>query len=79
MKHARDVLNELKWREELNLAHVRIFYNDHTQESLIELSGNELKDWDKSFIYSVSGGVIPFHRVEIIKLYHEELYRHSKK
>ncbi len=78
MKHARDVLNELKWREELNLDDALIFYIDHNKKKHVELSGKNILNWDKSFIYTDSGGVIPFHRVEIIKVKHQEIYRHSK-
>jgi uncharacterized protein (UPF0248 family) len=78
MKHARDVLNEIKWRDEFSFEKTIIFYRDHTQPEPMELPGVQIRNWDKSFIYTISGSSIPFHRVEIIRHNHQEMYRHSR-
>ncbi len=66
MIHARDVLNEIKWRNNLALSETTIFYRNHKQPHLMTLQGTQIKSWDKSFIYTSKETSIPFHRVEKI-------------
>ena len=78
MKHPRDVLNEIKWRDGLELSKTMIHYKDRVKPELSYIEGNSIKSWDKSFIYTDSGSAIPFHRVELIIHDGDELYRHFK-
>ena len=66
MKHARDVLNEIKWRDGLTLERVQIYYRDRMVKDYKVLVGAEIASWDKSFIYTKKDSAIPFHRVERI-------------
>jgi uncharacterized protein (UPF0248 family) len=74
MKHARDALNEIKWRDGLGLEDAMVYYLDHQQPELSIIEGKNIQSWDKSFIYTTTGSVIPFHRVEKIMHKSEVLY-----
>ena len=78
MKHARDALNEIKWREEYSLKNAIVFYIDRAKQELAQLKGNQIESWDKSFIYTEADSVIPFHRVEVVKHIDEVLYRRAR-
>ncbi len=75
MKHARDVLNEIKWRSGMDLTDTIIYYVDRVRPELGFTEGEHVQSWDKSFIYTDSGSAIPFHRVEVITHRGEEVYR----
>ena len=80
MKHAWDVLNEIEWRKGYDLAKIVIYYHDRVESRLMELSGDRIESWDKSFIYTVLGSAIPFHRVQNIYYGDLEVYaRRAKK
>ena len=78
MRHVRDILNEIKWREELSFDDLEIEYRDRVESRLITLFGTEIKEWDKSFIYTITGGAIPYHRIVSITHKGQELYHHTK-
>ena len=78
MLHVRDILNQMKWHEGFNIKDIEIEYRDRIESRSITLSGSEIEDWDKSFIYTNKGGAIPFHRVEMITHKGEIIYQHTK-
>jgi uncharacterized protein (UPF0248 family) len=78
MKHARDVLNEIKWRYGRDLAETVIYYIDRVRPELGFIEGERIKSWDKSFIYTETDSAIPFHRVERIKHRGREVYSHKR-
>lgn len=78
MKYARDVLNEIKWREEMDLAETVVYYEDRVKPELGYIEGTRISSWDKSFIYTDSGGAIPFHRVKVIVHKGLEVYKRNK-
>jgi uncharacterized protein (UPF0248 family) len=78
MKHARDVLNEIKWRSSLDLAETVVYYQDRVKPELGFIEGSRIISWDKSFIYTDTGSAIPFHRVEKIIYKDKELYMKPK-
>ena len=80
MIHAREVLNEIKWRDGLKFADVLVFYRDRHRHDLVILEGARILSWDKSFIYTDSDSVIPFHRVERIEHKNDVvLYKRTRK
>jgi uncharacterized protein (UPF0248 family) len=78
MLHVRNILDEIKWRDGFSFEDLEIEYRDRIESRLITLFGSEIKDWDKSFIYTTKGGTIPFHRVEMITHKGEVMYHHEK-
>ncbi len=78
MKHARDVLNEIKWRDDLELSKTIIFYRDRNLFGLVTLMGSKILSWDKSFIYTDRDTAIPFHRVEKIVHNDREMFKKPK-
>ena len=78
MKHARDVLNEIKWRDGLKLSDSVIYYRDRVKPELGCLEGSRIRNWDKSFIYTDTDSVIPFHRVEEIVHSGEVMFKRHK-
>jgi uncharacterized protein (UPF0248 family) len=79
MKHARDILNEIKWRDELELEDTVVYYEDRVRPELGFIEGKNIRSWDKSFIYTDKDSAIPFHRVEVIVHKNDEMYRRGKK
>lgn len=59
----RDVLNELKWREEKRLEKAKIYYvHRGAPEDFRTMEGSEVQDLGRSFITCVESH-IPYHRV----------------
>ena len=79
MKHPRSILNEIKWRDELSLDETVVYYLDRLHPELGVIEGAKIASWDKSFIYSETGGAIPFHRVQLIVHNDRELFRREQK
>ena len=78
MKHVRDVLNEIKWREGYELSKLKIYYSDRVEHSTKSVSGDKLRSWDKSFFYTIFDSAIPFHRVQSIQYDNLEIYAKPK-
>jgi uncharacterized protein (UPF0248 family) len=78
MKHARDVLNEIKWRDGLKLSETVIYYRDRVKPELGYLEGSRILNWDKSFIYTDTDSAIPFHRVDEIVHSGEVMFKRHK-
>ena len=78
MRHPRDILNEIKWRNGLKLAETTIYYHDRVTPELGFIEGSRIQSWDKSFIYTDTGGVIPFHRIEEIVHRGEVLFQRNR-
>ncbi len=63
MRTARDVLNELKWREDKSLAGCEVYYVHRGAPGDFKvIKGDEIEDLGRSFIY-LERGQIPYHRV----------------
>ena len=59
----REVLNELKWRDDRNLVIAKIFYiHRGAPGDQKEISGADIEELDNSF-FSTSGSMIPYHRI----------------
>jgi uncharacterized protein (UPF0248 family) len=79
MAHPRDILNEIKWRDGLNLSEIVIYYKDRVMPERGYIKGIQIKKWDKSFIYTKSDSVIPFHRVDEIIHKDKIMFKRKKK
>ena len=78
MVHPRDILNEIKWRDGLNLSKIVIYYRDRVKPDRGFIEGTRIKNWDKSFIYTDSLSAIPFHRVDEIIHKDQVMFKRKK-
>jgi len=63
MTNPRDILNELKWKQDCNLNQAEIWYIHRGAPNDTEImSGKDIIRLDKSFIQT-STAMIPYHRV----------------
>ncbi|MCK4444864.1 MAG: DUF504 domain-containing protein [Thermoplasmata archaeon] len=59
----REILNELKWREDRDISQAEIWYHSRgTKEGFVIISGDELTDLGKSF-FSTAQATIPFYKI----------------
>ena len=63
MKTPRDILNEIMWKEDMDLSSAEVFYVHRGAEGDYKiLKGDEIEDLGRSFI-KCEEGHIPYHRV----------------
>ncbi len=69
MTNPREVLNEIKWRDDRSLKGVEIFYVHRGAEGDFKvLKGEDIEDLGRSFMELEDGGHIPYHRIfQIVK------------
>ncbi len=59
----REILNELKWREDKDISKAEIWYRSRdTAEGFVIITGDELKELGKSF-FSTTQATIPFYKI----------------
>jgi uncharacterized protein (UPF0248 family) len=64
---ARDVLNELRWREPSRLPDAVIFYRDRTRpEGFRTIRGAEIVELQRRY-FTTAGGRLPFYKIERIE------------
>lgn len=75
MVFPRQVLNTIKWREDMDIALCKVTYlHRGAEDDRIEVSGDEIVELGRSF-FKVRGSMIPYHRVLLISYGGEILYR----
>lgn len=62
MRRARDVLNELKWREGYDLAKARLWVRGRTMEDVKTIGGDEVTDLDRRY-FSTASATIPYYKI----------------
>ncbi|MFO7991341.1 MAG: RNA repair domain-containing protein [Thermoplasmata archaeon] len=69
MTDPREVLNEIKWRDDRSLKGVEIFYVHRGAEGDYKIiKGDEVVNLGRSFMELEDGGHIPYHRIfQIVK------------
>ncbi len=71
----REVLNELKWREDLRLAAAEIWCLDRNRaEGYSVIPGEDIRRLGPSF-FDTTGATIPYHRIFRITHRGREVYR----
>ncbi|MDH7508269.1 MAG: RNA repair domain-containing protein [Methanomassiliicoccales archaeon] len=66
MAFPREILNELKWRKDRNLAEAEIHYLHRGAPNNIKIiSGSEIKELGRYF-FSVGDSEVPYHRIRKI-------------
>jgi len=78
MVHPREILNEIKWRPGFDLSALVIYYRDRVRPDHGFIEGVQIKNWDKSFIYTDKDSAIPFHRIEEIIHRGEVMFKRKK-
>jgi uncharacterized protein (UPF0248 family) len=59
----REILNELKWREDRDISKAEIWYSSRgTEEGYVIITGGELTELGKSF-FSTASATIPYYKI----------------
>lgn len=75
MRTAREVLNELRWREPSRLAGAVITYRDRTRpEGFRTLRGSEIVELERRY-FTIQGGRLPYYKIERIEEAGRVLFR----
>lgn len=75
MVFPRQVLNSIKWRDDMDLSLCRISYLHRGAEGdTIEIEGDEISELGRSF-FKVRGSMIPYHRILLISYAGELIYQ----
>lgn len=75
----REILNELKWREDRNISKAEIWYvHRGAPNDTMIISGNEILDLEHSFMV-LSEASIPYHRIFKIVYEGEVIFERKKK
>jgi len=78
MANPRDVLNKLKWKEDLDLNQVEVWYlHRGAPNDTKKISGKEIIDIKRSFMKTASA-MIPFHRIFKIRDKNETIFERKK-
>ena len=65
---AREVLNELRWREPVRLADAVLWYRDRTRsDGYRRIPGSEIVDLERRY-FTTAGGRLPYYKVERIEV-----------
>ena len=62
MRTARDVLNELKWREGQGLAEAQIWVRGRTADDVKSIRGEEVTDLGRRY-FSTARATIPYYKI----------------
>lgn len=76
--NAKDVINDLKWREDRDLAKAKIYYvhrGSPGNEKII--SGLDIQDMENSF-FSTAEAMIPYHRIFRIDYDDETIFQRKR-
>lgn len=74
MTTAREVLNELRWREPAQLADAVVRYRDRTRpEGYRLIRGSEIGDLERRY-FTTGGGRLPYYKVERIEVRGQVLF-----
>ncbi|HYY47359.1 MAG TPA: RNA repair domain-containing protein [Thermoplasmata archaeon] len=66
-KTAREVLNELRWREPSRIRDAVIFYRDRTRkEGFRTIRGSEIGEVERRY-FSIVGARLPYYKIERIE------------
>ena len=75
MTNPRDILNELKWKEDYDLNKAEIWYIHRGAPNDTKIiSGREIVKLEKSFMKTTTA-MIPYHRIFIIKYVEEIIFK----
>jgi uncharacterized protein (UPF0248 family) len=77
VRTAREVLNELRWREPPKLEAALIAYRDRTRpEGMRLIRGSEIVSLERRY-FSTAGGRLPYYKIERIECEGEVLFSRS--
>ncbi|WP_340818104.1 RNA repair domain-containing protein [Methanolobus sp. WCC4] len=74
-KHPRDIFNELKWKEDLDLNECTVEYiHRGAPGNTKRVSGEDITDIGHSFFTLIPDTMIPYHRILKIRYKGEAIY-----
>lgn len=76
MRRARDVLNELRWREGRDFSKVVVWVRGRTAEDVKAVGGDEITDLGRRY-FSTARATIPYYKVVRIEYEGEILFLRS--
>ncbi len=78
MINPRNILNKLKWKEDLDLDKVEVWYiHRGAPNDTKKISGKEIIEIKRSFMKTTSA-MIPFHRIFKIRYKNETIFERKK-
>jgi len=76
---ARDILNELRWREPGRLADAVLWYRDRARpEGLALIRGSEIVDLERRY-FTTARARLPYYKIERIECSGETLFDRSRR
>lgn len=76
---ARDVLNELRWRQPSRLADAVLWYSDRSRsEGVAVIRGSEIVDLERRY-FTTASARLPYYKVERIECSGETLFERSRR
>lgn len=80
VRTAREVLNELRWRETDRLADATIWYRDRGRpEGFRIVLGSEIVELERRYFSTASAGRLPYYKIERIECGGRVLFDRSSK
>ncbi len=80
VRTAREVLNELRWRETDRLADATIWYRDRGRpEGFRIVRGSEIVELERRYFSTASAGRLPYYKIERIECGGRVLFDRSSK
>jgi len=76
-RHPRQVLNEIKWRYDLNRCRVYYIHRGAPEDTKV-IEGNVIKKIDRGFLILEGSIHIPYHRIFRIEYGDEVVFEHHK-
>jgi len=72
---AREILNELRWRQPNRLVDVNVFYRDRTRPERYRLiRGSQIVELERRY-FTTSTARLPYYKIEKIELAGETLFK----
>jgi len=76
---ARDILNELRWREPGRLADAVLWYRDRSRpEGVALIRGSEIVDLERRY-FTTARARLPYYKIERIECSGETLFDRSRR
>ena len=76
---ARDILNELRWREPSRIADAVLWYRDRTQsEGFVMIRGSEIVGLERRY-FTTASARLPYYKVERVECSGETLFERTRR
>jgi len=76
---ARDILNELRWREPSRIADAVLWYRDRTQsEGFVMIRGSEIVGLERRY-FTTASARLPYYKIERVQCSGETLFERRRR